>query len=152
MELLDDIAVSRHWMPDVHPRHRGFGVVSAISSPSNNSTTTPTDTPPTSAPARNTPRTPAATNNRGNEVVNPSPHADFGQFTAVTRLLKDILTDSATAGHRLPHTLHTPAITYCLSWHLRKKCNDTCNRVADHITHSAADRTALKSWCVQHFR
>jgi hypothetical protein len=148
MELLDDIAVSRHWMPDVQPAHRNFGgVVSTAGTPA--PATAPSNT---AAPARNAARAPGNTsNNRGAEVVNPSPHDDFASFNSVTRLLKEILDESAAAGARLPFTKHTPAITYCLSWHLRKKCNDTCNRKADHITHTTVDRKALKDWCTQHF-
>jgi hypothetical protein len=140
-DLLEQIMLDAPWMPLSELSHVGYGA----HVPGAMQATGPPRGLTGPAPAA------AAARERGTPVTNGNPHADYAAFGSVRKTLKEIVATAVRAGQPVPATIHHPNIHYCLSFHVRKTCNSSCVRAADHVRHSAADHDRLKAWCAQNF-
>jgi hypothetical protein len=140
-DLLEQIMLDTPWMPLSELSHVGYGAH------------VPGVTQALGPPCGLTGLAPAAAAVRecGMPVANGNPHADYVAFGLVRKTLKEIVATAVRAGQPVPATIHHPNIHYCLSFHVRKICNSSCARAADHVRHSAADHDRLKAWCAQNF-
>lgn len=41
---------------------------------------------------------------------------------------------------------------YCLSWHIRCKCNAVCGSKGDHFDHTAAEADELEAWVKAYYK
>lgn len=109
--------------------------------------------PPARTPAPTAPTTVnpvGSTAGRGTRISNPSYHADFAEYKALSISLKSVRDKAQAANKPIPKN-HS-GTEHCLSFHVSGFCWDNCSRKEDHRTHKAAEHKALVEWCKTCYR
>ena len=143
-DLIDKITMHENWNTPLPPKYQAM--LPTLRGRGSPPTGHPTPlTPAAPQPPAGGGGNPVPRGERGERVNNPNPDPELQEF-------RDSGVSIKTARERakardVPVPNNTNGAEMCLSYQIGGACWSNCGRCADHVTHNAADKEKLKTYC-----